>query len=270
MSERLTDIYELNISEWDESDRTLAETKLPEIKDEIEKLKRISGSVSQTEKADVASFYLNLSQLWDMLKTDVARSDVFTILLRLRDWFTPDFISEFNIPSLPDYILPSVEPSVTDVLFTASLRPSKWTKEERHAVSQIYPGITDSVYKLKRDIARHINVSQERLSDIEKKLRLLWDNLTSEQAKREVHLLLKELKDNLPYSGNPHLRMDSPPEYTPSSETPYRPEMVFSFTLHPSRWLPEEIIAANKLFPADIAKTLNKLKRDISKYKDVT
>ncbi|EOT9758483.1 DUF3491 domain-containing protein [Escherichia coli O106:H18] len=270
MSERLTDIYELNISEWDESDRTLAETKLPEIKDEIEKLKRISGSVSQTEKADVASFYLNLSQLWDMLKTDTARSDVFTILLRLRDWFTPDFISEFNIPSLPDYILPSVEPSVTDVLFTASLRPSKWTKEERHAVSQIYPGITDSVYKLKRDIARHINVSQERLSDIEKKLRLLWDNLTSEQAKREVHLLLKELKDNLPYSGNPHLRMDSPPEYTPSSETPYRPEMFFSFTLHPSRWLPEEIIAANKLFPADIAKTLNKLKRDISKYKDVT
>ncbi|MGS8515506.1 DUF3491 domain-containing protein (plasmid) [Escherichia coli] len=270
MSEHIPDIYVLNISEWDENEKSLAETRFPGIKNETEKLRRMSGTVSQTEKADVVSFYLNLSQLWEVLKTDMARSDVFTVLLQLRDWFTPDVISEFNVPPLPDYIPRRAVPSVADAVFTASLRPSKWTKEERQAVSRIYPGITDSIYKLKRDITGHINVSQERLSDIEKKLRLLWDQLTSEQAKREVHLLLKELKDNLPYTGNRHLHMDSPPEYTPSSEAPYRPAMVFTFTLHPSKWLPEEIIAANKLFPADIAKTLNQLKRDISNYKGVT
>ncbi|ELS8128119.1 cysteine protease domain, YopT-type, partial [Escherichia coli] len=154
-------------------------------------------------------------------------------------------------------------------LFSSSLRPSRWVKEDKDVADIIFPDMTNRIYALKRDINLELNISQERVTEVERKLRLILENLTSERAKYEIYNTLRELKDSLEFLVKVDLTMGELSTTHFSPEVIYRPELHFSQYIYPNQWLPNEIVAVNNIFP-DMVKLLAVLRKDMTRYKNIS
>ncbi|EFC0207889.1 DUF3491 domain-containing protein, partial [Escherichia coli] len=162
---------------------------------------------------------------------------------------------------LPQYDLKSI--------FTVSLRPARWNTEDKRLADTLFPDMTTRVYALKRDIINHVNISQDRLYDIERNLYMIMERLNSNQAKFEISQTLRELKDGIRFLSGLSLEMPEPPTTHTTPGVIYRPEVKFSQYIYPSLWLPDEIVAINNIFP-DLVKSLSVLRRNMYQYKNIS
>ncbi|ELO5254521.1 YopT-type cysteine protease domain-containing protein, partial [Escherichia coli] len=152
--------------------------------------------------------------------------------------------------------------------FTSSLYPSRWQSNEQKAVEDIFPRMIRTVSHLKESIRNHVNISQDRLTEVDNKLHALWEHLTSDKAKSEVYALLRELHENLPAAGNPSLKMKPLPEYVVTHPGGL-PEVSFTSSLHLPHWLSNDLEAVKAIFPTMVS-TINNLKTDIRNYVKVS
>ncbi|HDU1553535.1 TPA: DUF3491 domain-containing protein [Klebsiella pneumoniae] len=251
----------LNIKEWDEDERTRLSEIYPNFEQKTNDMLIRAVQTDSAAQRETGEFYNTLHLMWDGLKTDMAKNDIFSVMQYIRGKLSDELVIDMNIQPLPQYQFQAI--------FTVLLHPLKWTLNERHAVENIFPNMVSVITHIKDNIKRHKKISQERLYEAERKLHLLWEHLTSEEARFEVSQTLREIKASLPASGNPELEMKDPPVYKPVPVVIYRPEINFTRGLHPARWLPDEITAVNTIFPS-IVKTLTRLRADITQYANIS
>ncbi|EET4511095.1 cysteine protease domain, YopT-type [Escherichia coli] len=251
----------VNLNKWDEDDKQHIKTVIPDFEQQVKTIYNLSKKTTGNEQQEAATFYKNLSIAWEGLKSNPAKIHVFNVMKYILGHLNDDIVSAMDIPVLPQYGPKS--------LFSSSLRPSRWVKEDKDVADIIFPDMTNRIYALKRDINLELNISQERVTEVERKLRLILENLTSERAKYEIYNTLRELKDSLEFLVKVDLTMGELSTTHFSPEVIYRPELHFSQYIYPNQWLPNEIVAVNNIFP-DMVKLLAVLRKDMTRYKNIS
>lgn len=251
----------VNMDGWDEDDKQYIKTLLPDFVQQVKSINNLSINSTEHEKQEAAKFYKNLSIAWVTLKSNLAKINIFNMMKFIRGMLTDDIIHGMDIPILPQYGPKS--------LFTVSLRPAQWTAEDKQLVDTIFPDMSNRIYAMKRDIAGYVNISQERMSEIERKLYLLLEKLTSERARAEIYNTLRELKDSIEFLVNVDIDMKELPAIHSMPEVVYQPDINFSQYIYPTHWLPSEIVAINNIFP-ELVKSLSALRKDMNRHKNIS
>lgn len=202
--------------------------------------------------------------LWEHLTSEQAKHEIYTLLKDLETNLRTTKYSSLNISPLPEYdAIPR---------FITPLHLSQWLSHEQQAVMELFPLMSHYIEQLKDDIRNHINISQERLSEVDNKLHALWEALTNDRAKDDIYTLLQELKTNLPATGNPSLKMRPLPEYTPTSNIANLTEWWerrFTSHIYPSRWSSNDQQILKEIFP-NILPIIQSLKKDIRNHINVS
>ncbi|EPY3706164.1 TPA: LifA, partial [Escherichia coli] len=267
--------FSLHPSHWSDSDQLALKQILPNIHVDIHKLKSSLRNHQHISQERLSAIDNKLHALWERLTSDKAKSEVYTLLRELQENLPAAGNPSLKMKPLPEYIfapvaaVPAVLPKAR---FTSSLHPSRWSDSDQLALKQILPNMHVNIHKLKADISNHRNISQQRLMNIEDKLHVLWEHLTGDLAKNEVYILLRELQENLPATGNPSLKMKPLPEYIPvpvAASAVNLPEASFTSSLHLSRWLGNEQQAVEVIF-SDMISSINHLKRQIRNHAKVS
>ncbi|KIQ52970.1 hypothetical protein TA05_01800, partial [Citrobacter rodentium] len=204
----------LHVSRWLGNEQQAVEMIFSDMISSINYLKR-----QIRNHANISQIYLSeiddkLHALWTHLTSELAKSEVYTLLRELQENLPAAGKPSLKMKPLPEYIPAPVAPAVNlpESSFTSVLHLSRWLSKEQQAVEVIFPSITNSINHLKRQIRNHANISQTYLSEIDDKLHALWEHLTSDQAKNEVYILHRELQDNLPAT----LKMKPLPDKQPA------------------------------------------------------
>ncbi|EPY3706176.1 DUF3491 domain-containing protein, partial [Escherichia coli] len=258
----------LHPSRWQSNEQKAVEEIFPGMLRNVRHLKESIRNHQHISQERLSAIDNKLHALWERLTSDQAKSEVYTLLRELQENLPAAGNPSLKMKPLPEYVVthPVVLPKAH---FTSSLHPSRWSDSDQLALKQICPNIHVDIHKLKADISNHRNISQQRLMDIDDKLHALWAHLTSGRAKYEVYILLRELQENVPETGNPLLKMKPLPEYisVPLAAAPdvNLPEASFTSSLHLSHWLSNEQQAVEGIFP-DISSSINHLKRQIRNH----
>nr|WP_282564771.1 DUF3491 domain-containing protein [Providencia alcalifaciens] len=253
-------VSSLHPSEWLSHEKQALNNIFPNMLKVIQQLKanmRNNVNITQKRLTDIDS---KLHMLWEHLTSEQAKHEIYTLLKDLETNLRTTKYSSLNISPLPEYdAIPR---------FITTLHLSQWLSHEQQAVMELFPLMSHYIEQLKDDIRNHIDISQERLSEVDDKLHAIWARLSSTQAKKEVYSLLKELQDNLPVAGYQSLTMNSLPEYgliPPIS----LPEARFICRIRPSLWTNNERQAMAEIFP-NMMFTVNILKSHIRNHINIS